>query len=192
MVHGLDHVRVESGLARLLAVFRLSPPRERDQHQILTPWFLPDAPADFIAIHPRQTDIEQHDVGPDSAGSLEGGHAVVCLMRLMAGQVQQHGKRFRPVLAVVDDQDPAGYGRSRFLGRRCRGRHGRHGGERQANGELAPAPESFAPNLHCRAVLSAALSNPAAGTRTFASETMPLASICTSTSTTPGAIVPGG
>ena len=50
MVHGFDHVRVESRVARLLAVFLLSPPRERDQHHVLSPWFFPDAPADFIVV----------------------------------------------------------------------------------------------------------------------------------------------
>ena len=76
MVHGFDHVRIEPGVARLLPVFFLSPPGERDQHDILAPWFLPDPPADFITVHPGKADVEQHDVGADAGGSVERGQQI--------------------------------------------------------------------------------------------------------------------
>ena len=54
-----------------------APAGQRDEHQVLPPWRLADAAADFVAVHSRQADVEQDGVGANPLGGFEGLEAVV-------------------------------------------------------------------------------------------------------------------
>src|SRR5262249_21606560 len=80
----LDEVLVEAGFLRAAAVVLLAPPRHGDDEGAPAPGLLPDAAAGVVAVELRQADVEQHHVGAERLGQLQGLEAVVGRARVVA------------------------------------------------------------------------------------------------------------
>ena len=149
MVHGLDHVRVKAGLLRSMAIFFLPPPGQRHEYEALTPGLPTEVAAHFIAIHDRQTDVEQDGIGTETLGGLDRRASIVRYVCFMAGELKQHGQRFGTVFAVVDDQDAAAHGRRTRAGGWRLDRLQRSGEDGNANGELTAATKTLTVRDDC-------------------------------------------
>ena len=64
-------------------------------------------PSDFVAVHPRHSDVEEHHVGRYDVASSNADRAVVGDPNLVALQPQQHGEADGGVLVVINHQEPA-------------------------------------------------------------------------------------
>src|SRR5690606_17718343 len=87
VIDRLDHVLVETGLLRPSPVFLLPPARESEERHLSAPLLLADLTRAFIAVQPRQPDIEQHDVRPKFRSSFDGLASVMRFSHLMAAQL---------------------------------------------------------------------------------------------------------
>ena len=81
------------------------------------PMALPDAAADFVAVDPRQADVEQDHVGPQALAASTPSTPSCAVWVSWPVSSQQHRQRLRRVLVVVDDQDRARRRRRRRLDR---------------------------------------------------------------------------
>src|SRR5262245_50095613 len=99
-----QHV-VESGLQAAAAVLLTSEPRNGNEERVQQADFLSQTTSDRIAVHRRQGEVQQHDVGQGRAGQSKGGGAVVG----GAGLVPQHGydqgQAVGGVVVIVYNQD---------------------------------------------------------------------------------------
>src|SRR5437763_12252725 len=75
-IDGLDQVNVKPGLCRLIFVLLSSPACYRNQRDISSPRFLPDAAGRFVTIELRHTHIEYDHFGTKLLGLLEGFQAI--------------------------------------------------------------------------------------------------------------------
>ncbi|HUQ53114.1 MAG TPA: hypothetical protein VM692_12895 [Gammaproteobacteria bacterium] len=66
-----------------------------------------EPPRDLVAVHLRQPDVDERDLGVQALRHLERGAAAVCRGDLVAFQLEQHRERVRCVGAVVDDENAA-------------------------------------------------------------------------------------
>jgi hypothetical protein len=76
-IHGLDHMMVDAGFLRTVACFFFSVAGDRNDHSICAAFLSPQVLGNGIAVHSRQTDIEQHDLRQELAGHGDGIQPVV-------------------------------------------------------------------------------------------------------------------
>ncbi|AUX48836.1 uncharacterized protein SOCE26_103780 [Sorangium cellulosum] len=100
----LDEVNVKSCCLGETAVRLLPIPRERDEHSRPQPG-LTQAPRDLVAVHSREPDVEEHDIGPVVHRGLQRVGAVVGDPHLLPHRAQGVGEHARRVRVVVDDED---------------------------------------------------------------------------------------
>ena len=72
-IDGLHQMGAEAGFGAAAAVFILAPAGLSHQNGAFSLGHFPNAAADFVAIHARQAEIEQHDLGPKCLGHLQSG-----------------------------------------------------------------------------------------------------------------------
>ena len=101
---GLGHVVDAAGFERPDLVGRVGQRRDEDHRHVLRALARPETPADLVAIHLRQADVQQDEIGRVALHGFErlpsvgdGAHVVA----LLAQQVRQEPQR---VDRVVDDQ----------------------------------------------------------------------------------------
>src|SRR5438270_2873536 len=75
-IDGLDQVMVEPRLAGPPSVLLMTVAGDGDDAGVPAAVLGPEHAGDLVAVHPRQPDVEQHHLGPERAGRLEGGLAV--------------------------------------------------------------------------------------------------------------------
>jgi hypothetical protein len=107
MIHRLDLVGVESRLHRALAIFRLSVAGHRDDHRLGVN-VVPESAADFVAVHSRQTDVQQDHSRTLGGSDREGLVAVVRQEDLMPSELEQQCHASRHVPVVIHHQDAQG------------------------------------------------------------------------------------
>jgi hypothetical protein len=88
-------VRVEARFFGLPSVFFLSHPVWAMSTMFLPQDVRADPPAGLIAVEQRHPDVEQHDVGAESFGDVDGLDAVVRGPGLMSVEPEQEGKGIR-------------------------------------------------------------------------------------------------
>src|SRR6185312_13387282 len=76
-IGGLDEVMVEARFLRQLVIFFSSIAGQGDEPGVIESWGLPQEPRHLMAIHSRQTDVEQHDGRPKSNRGFQRGRAAV-------------------------------------------------------------------------------------------------------------------
>ena len=64
----------------------------------------PHAPRDLVAVHPRQPDVAQHDVGPERARLREAVGAVVRHLDLCSLELEHLAQALGGVGVVLDDE----------------------------------------------------------------------------------------
>ena len=101
----LDQVGVEPGGLRSMLVFLFAIAGHGDQGGFGEPRIGPAESSHFVAIHDRQADIQQHDVGPAVASCFEGLLSVVGDVHFLAQRDQELGEARRISLVVVDDEN---------------------------------------------------------------------------------------
>ncbi len=134
---------IETRLPRTAAVVLLPPSRQGNQHRILQPRLRPHPAGDFVAVHPRQADVEQNHRRMPGADRGERGRAVAGDLDFVPADFQERAEALGCVPVVIHNQDTA---------------RGRRGGvqavlppsflragtdlrsERQADGEPLPCP----------------------------------------------------
>jgi hypothetical protein len=97
---------VKTGRLGLTAVLLVPITRHGDQHGLIHVKLRPQAAGDLIAIHARQADVEQDQLGPEDASRLQRGRAVERDPRLMPLEAEQHSHALGGIRIVVDHQDP--------------------------------------------------------------------------------------
>ena len=95
---------VEASLTRLLAAVFLAVSGHRDDRRVLETLFEPQPPGHFISVHAGQPEIEQHNVGPQQAGGLDGRLPVVDSTRLVAESSQKCREGAGEIDVVIDDE----------------------------------------------------------------------------------------
>src|SRR5688572_23634945 len=97
---------VEPGLERAIAVLLLAVAGEGDQ-QPPAGAFLPQLRRDREAVHSREPDVEEDDVGAIVPRGGDGAGTVVGQTDVVTPDLQQLAEGLGGILAVVDDEDPA-------------------------------------------------------------------------------------
>ncbi len=89
------------------------------------------------AVHLRQAQVEQHQIGPPCSGDFERRRAIERQSRFVAQRLEQQAQKFRAIGIVINHQHPPRLVAER-RGRGHRGSRGQRGliDERQANLEL--------------------------------------------------------
>ncbi len=102
---GLDQVVVEAGVAGAPEVILSAVPGERRQRRVCVARGAQPR-GDRVAVHPRQPDLQQHQVRRRRGRRGHGSGAVVRQRHLVAGQPQEQPERLRPeapAKAVIDN-----------------------------------------------------------------------------------------
>ena len=159
-VHRLDEVVVEPGLPRSAPVLFLAPAGQRHDQRPRELGPLPQASGHLVAVHPRQADVQQDDVGaerrpPPRAPPARRGRPRTSWPHEPR---QQHGQaRRRRVRVVVHHQDAAG-GAARGRSEPTAGSSDRpsrlvaaQGGRRTTNSLPRPGPSLWAVDRRRRA-----------------------------------------
>ena len=94
---------IEARQFGLAFVFLLAPARDGDEGHVLAPRLLANLASDFVAVHFRHANVQQHNFREEVARDVEGRGAVVGRLRMMAEAAQKGGERKRAVDVVVDD-----------------------------------------------------------------------------------------
>ena len=117
---------IEPRRARLGQVLRLGVPAERDEERGTKGAVGPKRARDLVAVHPRQADVAEHDVGLEEARRGQRLGPVVRHRDLMGVDLERRAQPVGDVAIVVDDEHPPA-------------------GLRQALGARASWPRSRAP-----------------------------------------------
>ena len=96
---------VEAGSAGARPVFLLPPAGDGHQNHAAPPRLLTYTPADLVAVHAWQADVEQRHLRAVRVGRGVGGRAVVNGRHRVPVQLEEQGQRRGGVAIVVDDQD---------------------------------------------------------------------------------------
>ena len=155
MIDRLDHVGVEAGLVRSLAVLFLPPAGQRDEHQLLRPTAVPGC-----AGTPRSRSASagrcpaaRRRAGTRSAASTASTPSWACVRLVAARSRSSIASDSAPSSVVVHDQDavadPRSSARSSAAGAIVAEASA---SDRQAHDELAPAAEPLAARLDRAAV----------------------------------------
>ncbi len=80
----LDQMGVEPGRSGALAVLILAVAGQCHDEHPATPRFLPQLPGDLIAIHARQANVQERDIGPKRLSHLERRRPVMGYLDLVS------------------------------------------------------------------------------------------------------------
>jgi len=118
--YGLGQMMIEPGLARPAPVVVLAISAHGHEQYVGKPRILTKLLSDFIAVHSRETDIEDHGVGLERHRSRKGLGSVMRGLDGMTLEAEHRPQSLGRILIVVHDEDAAG---SRSAGLRiCRPR----------------------------------------------------------------------
>ena len=147
-VGGLAEVVVEAGGTRALLVLYLAPAGDGDQHGLAVARVQSQPPRDFVAVHSRHADVEQHGIGAKPRHRIERVLPAEFDLVLDAEQLQHHAHGLGRVDVVIDHQHAQandGAGAAAVSTRAGGGRLLRLArGQRQAHHELRALAEAFA------------------------------------------------
>jgi hypothetical protein len=104
---------IETSIFRALSIFVLTVTRQGDEEHFVHLRVLTQASGDLVTIHLRQTDIEDNDLRPESAGCLECSFSLVRRTNVMSPKLKQQSQGLRCIGIIVDYQNPKSSGATR-------------------------------------------------------------------------------
>ena len=150
-INRFDEVGVEAGRLRPLAVLFLAVAGHGHEGDVLECGIFPANLGDFVAVHDRQPDVQEDDVGFVAAGQLDGFFAVMGGLHLLAEGEEKLFEAGGVDQAVINHKDSP----ARKVGSLASSvavRFGSDGhttyGARKADGELTSGSRPFAVNAH--------------------------------------------
>jgi hypothetical protein len=99
-INRLNQVMLKPRILRPLAIFPLTITCQCNQHGFVADGVGPDSPGYLVAVHARQTNIDQRHLRPKSKRGSDGGLTVSGLVHIMAGQFEQAAKTLACVRVV--------------------------------------------------------------------------------------------
>ena len=102
----VDQMVVEARLPGAPTCLLVSVSGDRDQDRVPAALLLPKPGRKLVAIHPGESDIEEHHLRSMLAGGDERLLAAVGNPRIVARELQEFGHPVRRVHSVLDDEHP--------------------------------------------------------------------------------------
>jgi hypothetical protein len=100
-VHRLYHVSINARLARTAQVLLLSVSRDGHQQRVLLMFLRAKTSGDFVAIHARQSDVQQYGSGVKVVRAIQRGGAVEGDLQLVTDTAEESAEGFSSVGVVV-------------------------------------------------------------------------------------------
>ena len=91
-VRRLREVRIEPDAGSPFSIFPLTKPRQGNQHGRGELGVFPESPRDFVSIHSRHCNIEQHNVGLMRENPFDGRFSVVDGYGILAQRTKELGQ----------------------------------------------------------------------------------------------------
>ena len=107
-IHGLDQVVLEAGGPRPLPVFLLTPAGQRHECTLLSGRCALGALGDFITIHARHSQVQEHQRRPKGFDRLECRWTVIGGLDVVPHDAQECGESRCSVAVVINDKNAAG------------------------------------------------------------------------------------
>src|SRR5215217_4000749 len=104
-VDRFDEVLLEPGSPRPHAIGLLAVARESHEPDLLEPRNLTQAFRQLVAVHDRQANVDEGDVGNERLGETQGCGRIVCHLRLEPLVLEGARQHLGGILVVIDDED---------------------------------------------------------------------------------------
>src|SRR6185369_17537400 len=95
---------VEPRFLRFATIVFLTPARQCNHNDVFAPRLLAHAPAHFMPVQPRQTDVEQHHLRTVLLNRFNCFKTIMGHVSVVARDLHQHSKRISRVVIVVNDK----------------------------------------------------------------------------------------
>lgn len=119
--HRLDKVVVEACRLRAPPILVPAVAGHGNQQDLLQPRELAQPPRDLVAVHARQPDIQENDLGAEFHGQGQSLRTILSDTYVVPGAGQEQSRRLGGIRIVVDNKDaPCGPRVATWLRRRLR------------------------------------------------------------------------
>jgi hypothetical protein len=95
-------VKIEPCYPGAIPIGRLAVARNGDHEHVVAAFRSADAASNFVAVHFRQTDIEEHHLGLESLGREKSVGSIASNLGRMSVDFENHRQRFGRVVIIID------------------------------------------------------------------------------------------